>query len=303
MSVFESHGTAGVVKDGIDPPEFPVVVRGYDRQRVNAYLQSMVSRLSAEHDRAVQAEQAATNNQPPTFEHLGAEAMKVLELASGSAELLVAQARRRGETIVEDAEGQAADLFEETKQRAERLHAAARGTLTEAANERDRILAEANDLASQIRTQAADDAKAMLEEAQAASQRMWEKVRDECSAMQAETERLQALHDRTMEHLSRVRIGLDSLLAGPPEDESNALSVRDTGGDSDLEATAQTGAESDPPAASGEPAELDAAAADQPESDQEDDPEPARPVTTPASAQQSGGELSSGGSRGVGKPE
>lgn len=291
MRVFEPHSTAGVVEEiGIDPPEFPVVVRGYDRQRVNAYLQSMVSRLAAEHDRAVQAEQAATNNQPPTFEHLGAEAIKVLELASGSAELLVAQARRRGETIVEDAEGQAADLFEETKQRAERLHAAARGTLTEAANERDRILVEANDQASQIRTQAEDDARAMLEEAQSASQRMWEKVRDECTAMQAETERLQTLRDRTMQHLSRVQTELESLILGPPEDESDAPSVRDVAGgddaDSDLEAT-KTGPEPDPPAESSEPAEPDGAAAVEFESDQEDDSEPARPATTPASAQQS----------------
>jgi cell division septum initiation protein DivIVA len=292
MRVFEPHSTAGVVEEiGIDPPEFPVVVRGYDRQRVSAYLQSMVSRLAAEHDRAVQAEQAATNKQPPTFEQLGAEAIKVLELASGSAELLVAQARRRGETIVEDAEGQAADLFEETKQRAERLHAAARGTLTEAANERDRILAEANDQASQIRAQAEDDARVMLEEAQSASQRMWEKVQDECTVMQAETERLQTLRDRTMQHLSRVQTELDSLLLGPPEEESDAPSVRDVAGgddaDSDLEATAETGPEPDPPAESSEPTDRDAAAAVQPESGQEDDSEPARPATTPASAQQS----------------
>src|SRR6266542_4344884 len=59
MRVVEPDNTAGVVEEiGIDPPEFPVVVRGYDRRRVNAYLQSMVSRLAAEHDRAVQAEQA-----------------------------------------------------------------------------------------------------------------------------------------------------------------------------------------------------------------------------------------------------
>jgi cell division septum initiation protein DivIVA len=272
----------------IDPPDFPVVVRGYDRQRVNDYLQSVVARLAAEHDRAAKAEQAAANNQPPTFEHLGAEAIKVLELASGSAELLVAQARRRGETIVEDAEGQATDLFEETKQRAERLHAAARGTLTEAADERDRILAVANDQASQIRTQAEDDARAMLEEAQSASQRMWEKVGDECTAMQAETERLQTLRDQTMQHLSRVQTQLDSLLVGAPEDEPDAPSVGDVAGgdDVDLGATAKAGPEPDPPAESSEPAEPDAAAAVQPESDQEDDSEPARRATTPASAQQ-----------------
>src|SRR5262245_42611657 len=197
MSVFEPQDTAGsAAETGIDPPDFPIVVRGYDRQRVNAYLQSMVSRLAAERDRATQAEKAAANNQPPTFEHLGAEAMKVLELASHSAELLIAQAKARGETIIEEAEGQAADLFEEAKQRAERLHAAARGTLSEAADERDRILGEAREEGAQIRTLAEDDARAMLEEAQSESDRTWQKVRDECTVMQVETERLQKLRQR-----------------------------------------------------------------------------------------------------------
>jgi len=293
MRVFEPHTTAGVVEDiGIDPPAFPVVVRGYDRQRVNAYLQSLVVRLATERDRAVQAEQqAAASSQPPTFEHLGAEAVKVLELASGSADLLVAQARRRGETIVEDAEGQAADLFEETKQRAERLHAAARGTLTEAADERDRILAEANEQASQIRRQAEDDAGAMLQETQSASQRTWDRVRDECAAMQAETERLQTLRDRTMQHLSRVQTELDSLILRPPNDASDAPSVADLAADEDgedgVEATATTGPQPDPPAGSGDPAAPDVAAAVPLESAQQADAEPAPPATTPASAQQS----------------
>jgi cell division septum initiation protein DivIVA len=281
MSVLEPHGTAGSAAEiGIDLPDFPVVVRGYDRQRVNAYLQDMVSRLAAERDRAAQAEQEAANKQPPTFEHLGAEAIKVLELASRSAELLVAQAEGRGETIVGEAEGQAADLFEETKQRAERLHAAARGTLTEAADERDRILAEANEEGRQIRTLAEDDARAMLEEARSASQRMWQKVRDECTALQAETERLQKLRDRTMEHLSHVQTELDSLLVGPLEDEPDVPSVQDVSDDDDgLEATAKTGQEL---AESAESAEPDAAPAVQPESDQVGGSKPVRPADASA---------------------
>jgi cell division septum initiation protein DivIVA len=260
MSVVEPHGMAGFAAGiEIDPPDFPVVVRGYDRQRVNAYVQNLVARLTTEHDRAAEAEKAAANRQPPTFEHLGAEAMKVLELASGSADMLVAQAKQRGETIIEDAEGQAADLFEEAKQRAERLHAAARGTLSEAADERDRILAEANEQGLQIRTQAEDDASAMLEGARSESESLWQTVRDECSAIQAETQRLQALRERTMEHLTRVQTELDSLLVGLPEDtpdvsgepDAPALDVEDVA-DTDPEATAETGQESAEPAESDE---------------------------------------------------
>jgi cell division septum initiation protein DivIVA len=290
MSVLEPHSTVRfVAKIGIDPPDFPVVVRGYDRQRVNAYLQDMVARLAAEQDRAAQAEQVAVNKQPPTFEHLGAEAIKVLELANASAELLVAQAKRRGETIVEEAEGQASDLFEEAKQRAERLHAAARGTLSEAADERDRILADASEEGTQIRTLAEDDARAMLEEARAESEHTWQKVRGECAAMLAETERLQTLRDRTMEHLSRVQTEVNSLLAGPSEDEPevpDAPSVLDVaGGDDDdaaaLEATAETGPESAEAAETAEP-DMASAVAVQTESDQAADSKPGQPAKAAA---------------------
>ena len=283
MSVFEPHtaaGSAGGIE--IDPPDFPVVVRGYDRQRVNAYIQSIIERLAAERDRATQAEQAAANDQPPTFEHLGAKATKVLELASQSAEVLVEQAKERGETIVQEAEGQAADLLEEARQQAERLHAAARGTLREAADERDRILAEASEGGKQIRTLAEDDARATLEKAQSASQLMWQTVRDECSAVQAETERLQKLRDRTMEHLGYVRTELNSsLFARPPEEEQDVPSVDSAVGDvaDSADVTAEAGPEL---AASADSAGPDSALAAQPEPDQVDGSKARRPVAASA---------------------
>ena len=270
MSVSEPHTTAAFATGiEIDPPDFPMVVRGYDRQRVNAYLRDLVSRLAAEHDRATQAEQAAANDQPPTFEHLGAEASKVLKLASQSAEVLIEQAKKHGETIVQEAKGQAGDLLEEAKQQAERLHAAARGTLREAADERDRILAEAHERGKEIRALAEDDARATLEEAQSTSQRTWQTVRDECTAMQAETERLQDLHDRTMEHLSYVRTELNSsLFVRPSEAEPDLTPVPDAavGDVSDgADATANAGAEPTAPSDSAEP---DSALAVQAKSDQ-----------------------------------
>jgi cell division septum initiation protein DivIVA len=227
MSVFEPQTTAAFAAGTeIDPPDFPVVVRGYDRQRVNAYLQSLVSRLAAEHDRATQAERAAANDQATTFEQLGAKAIKALELASQSGEALIEQAKERGEMIVQEAESQAADLLEEAKQQADRLHAVARGTLREAADERDRILAEASEGARQIRTLAEDDARATLEEAESASQHMWQKVREECTAMQVETARLQKLRDQTMEYLSHVRTELNSSLFVPlPEEPEPELTL------------------------------------------------------------------------------
>ncbi|HZD74496.1 MAG TPA: DivIVA domain-containing protein [Actinomycetota bacterium] len=268
MSVLEPPTTAAsTTGTEIDPPDFPIVVRGYDRHRVNTYLQSLVSRLAAERDRATQAEQAA-NDQQPTFERLGAEAIKVLELATQSAEVLVEEARKHGESIVEEAEGQAADLLEEARQQAERLHAAARGTLREAADERDRILGKAGEEGKEIRTLAEEDARATLEEAQSASQRMWQTVQDECTAIRAETERLQELRDRTMEHLTHVRTELNSsLFARRPEEEPDAAPVLDAGAQ---------------PAVSSDAAEPDSAMAAEAESDQVDGSEE---PTAAASAQ------------------
>jgi F0F1-type ATP synthase membrane subunit b/b' len=261
MSVFESRDTAGHTAEiGIDPPDFPVVVRGYERQRVDAYLKSVVSRLAAEHDRA---EQAAASNQPPTFERLGAEAMKVLELAGQSAELLIAQAKQRGETLVQEAKGQAADLLEEARQQAERLHAAARGTLTEAADERDQILAEANDKGEELRTLAEDEARAMVEEARSASQRLWEELRDECTAMQVETERLQRLRDQTLEHLGHVRAGLNSLFVGLHEGEPDSPSLPDVADGSAAMADAGSESRESADAESPEPASAVHAESDQ----------------------------------------
>jgi vacuolar-type H+-ATPase subunit H len=279
MSVFEPHTTAtSATGIEIDLPDFPIVVRGYDRHQVNAYVQSIVSRLAAERDRATQAEQAAANDEPPTFEHLGAEAMKVLKLAGQSGEALVEQAKKHGETIVQEAEGQAADVLEKAKQQAERLHAAALGTLREAADERDRILTEAREQGEEIRTLAEDDARSTLEEAQSASERMWQTVNDECTAMQAETKRLRELRDRMMEHLTYVRTELNSsLFIQPQEEEADLTPVRDAtveevsdgaeeaSDGADASATANAEAES---AASPDAAEPDSALVVQDESDE-----------------------------------
>jgi DivIVA domain-containing protein len=260
MSVLEPDTTAAAPGIEIDPPDFPVVVRGYDRRQVDAYLRNVVSRLAAEHERAARAEQEAANDQRPTFEHLSAEAIKVLELASRSGKALIEQAKKQGESIVQEAEGRAADLLEEADQQAERLHAAARGTLREAAEERDRMLAEANEQANEIRTLAQDDARATRDEAQSASQQMWQTVLDECSTLQAETKRLQELRDRTMEHLTRVRTELNSsLFDRPPEGDPDDPPVLDASIEEvpdGTDAMANAGAE---PAASAESAEHDPA--------------------------------------------
>src|SRR6266542_5230882 len=125
MSVLEQD-TTSESSAGVDMPSFPVVMRGYDRQQVHAFVLEQASRLAAERRRADSTERAvaqlrhelaASKNQPPpSFEHLGAEAAKVLEQAGNSAKLLVEEARSRGEAIVHEAETEAAELIEKAQQ-------------------------------------------------------------------------------------------------------------------------------------------------------------------------------------------
>lgn len=116
--------------DYVSPPSFSVVMRGYDRQQVEYFVEDMAQRLADQRRRAdetagamaqMRLEIAALKNQPPpSFEHLGAEAARVLEQAGGSARLLVEEAESRAGTIVQRAEAEAEGM----RQRVLQDHAA-----------------------------------------------------------------------------------------------------------------------------------------------------------------------------------
>src|SRR5256885_17147803 len=93
MSVVEP-GPASMPEGEIGLPEFPVGLRGYDRQQVDVFLKDLSVRLTAERRRADQAERAVAqmraelagprNQAPPPSEHLGAEAGRGLGPAGGA---------------------------------------------------------------------------------------------------------------------------------------------------------------------------------------------------------------------------
>jgi len=112
--------------DYVSPPSFSVVMRGYDRQQVEFFVEDMAQRLADQRRRAdetagamaqMRLEIAALKNQPPpSFEHLGAEAARVLEQAGGSARLLVEEAESRADTIVQRAEAEAEGMRQKVLQ-------------------------------------------------------------------------------------------------------------------------------------------------------------------------------------------
>ncbi|HEY4028057.1 MAG TPA: DivIVA domain-containing protein [Candidatus Dormibacteraeota bacterium] len=222
MSLVE-HGPASSLDAEIRIPEFPVALRGYERQQVDTFLKDLSIRVTAERRRAEQAERGAAqmraelaglrNQAPPSFEHLGAEAGRVLEQAGTSAKLLVEEARSRGRALVEEAEGQAQDLIERADRRAAEVEAEARDTLADATSERERILAEAAIAVEEARNQAREDVHNALEQAREAASRTHQKAMSEQARMEAETERLRESRDRMLEYLGRIHTDLGALLA------------------------------------------------------------------------------------------
>jgi polyhydroxyalkanoate synthesis regulator phasin len=194
MSVFEPHPDPRSEGAG-HLPTLDVVLRGRKGEQVAAYIKELADRLDQQRVRAEQAEQAAAhlqseldelrNQPPPSFEHLGVEAAKVLEAAGHSAEVLVDKATDRGRSIVEQAKAHAAELV----QAAER------------------------------------DAQTRLDAARQAAEQMLAKAGAERSAVEAQTKRLREYRDGLLGHLGRVEADLASFLSevgSPPPARAEA---------------------------------------------------------------------------------
>ena len=174
MSVFQPDTESGQrTPRGL--PAFQVVRRGYDPTQVDAYIPQLVARLEeAERARVeLQREVASLQRQaPPTFEQLGAEAAVVLQEAGRSGEQLVEKARRRADTIVDGAQQQA----------------------------------------EQIRTDVTSKAQAVMAEATQAAEQVRQDVEQERAALYAETQQVREFRDGLLENLGRVHGDISALL-------------------------------------------------------------------------------------------
>jgi hypothetical protein len=192
MSVFEPH-TDQRSDGGSHLPTLDVALRGRKGEQVAAYIQELATRLDQQRARAEQAEQAAShlqrevdaqrNQPPPSFDHLGSEAAKVLEEAGRSAKVLIEEATSRGKTIVEQAKERAADVMEAAEH----------------------------------------DVQTRLDAAHQAAEQMLAKAGNERSAVDAQTRRLRDYRDGLIGHLGRVHADLARFLAevsDPPSAQS-----------------------------------------------------------------------------------
>ncbi|HZD01670.1 MAG TPA: hypothetical protein VFA46_16195 [Actinomycetes bacterium] len=184
MSMFEPQPHPEPESSGANQlPTLDVVLRGRKGQQVSAYIEELAARLDQQTARAEQSEQATArlrrevdalrNQPPPSFEHLGVEAAKVLEDAGHSAKVLVEQAKGRGRLVVEQARTQAAELIEAAEQ----------------------------------------DARTRLDAARQAAEQMLAKADGERSVMDAETRRLREYREDLLHHLDRVQADLAGFLS------------------------------------------------------------------------------------------
>jgi DivIVA domain-containing protein len=176
------------------PPDFRVVLRGYDRAEVDEYLPQLLARLREAVDRYAHAEQARTELERElrslregSFQQLGGDAAAVLQEAGHTAEQLVERARQRADNIVHKVQKQA-----------EQLRA-------EVTSEAQQALAQARQLADQIRREA----------------------EHERAALQHERQQVRELHDGLLLDLRRVHGEISGLLARTDTPSAQVLTAAD----------------------------------------------------------------------------
>ena len=181
-----------------EPPDFRVVLRGYDRGEVDDYLPQLMARLSEAVDRYAHAERAQAELEREvrslregSFQQLGGDAAAVLQEAGRSGEQLVERARRRADSIIQKAQKQA-----------EQVRA-------EVTSEAQRALAQAREVAEQLRRE----------------------VEQQRAAVVSERQQLRELHDGLVADLRRVHGQISGLLARtdpPPEQAPSAADPEPT---------------------------------------------------------------------------
>jgi vacuolar-type H+-ATPase subunit H len=221
MSVFEPH-TDDESGGASQLPALDVALRGRKGQQVSAYIQDLRMHLDQQRARADQAERAAAhiqhelsalrNQPPPSFEHLGSQAARVLDEAGRSAKVLVEEAKGRGKAIVEQARGHGAEVIAAAEQRAEEVEAGGRQRVAEAEERREQILAEVRETAERLRASAEHDAETRLDAARQAAEHMLAKANGERSALEAESKRLRQYRDGLLGYLSGVEADLARFL-------------------------------------------------------------------------------------------
>ena len=213
---------------------FPVVLRGYDRQLVDARLGELAGQLEQERRQRADAEARfdqldggnalAVRDQPTaSFASLGTRAAKVFEEAGVVAERLIGEAQEQARLIIDAAQAEAGERLKAAEGQASELEQAAHERLGEAEATQMRLEAEAAEAAEALLADAERDAEAERAEAREEIRRAWQKADRERLLVEAEAQRLQTLRQILAEQLAQVHTHLGLALrttADGAEDQS-----------------------------------------------------------------------------------
>ncbi len=216
MSVFDP-GTASEPEGGAG--HFPVVLRGYDRQLVEARLGELTGLLDQERRQRQDAEQrlqqldggtalAVPGQATASFLSLGAKAAKVFEEAGAVAERLIGEAQEQARAIVDAAQAEAAARLQAAEEQANGLEQAAAQTLADAEAEQAQIQAEAAEAAQARLDDAERDAEAARAAAREEIRRAWQQADRERLLVEAEAQRLRTLRQILADQLASVHTHL-----------------------------------------------------------------------------------------------
>ena len=205
------------------PPEllnvsFPVAMRGYDRDAVEAYVKR-VNRVIAELKVSASPRAAVTH----ALEQTERQVSGLLQRARDTSEEIVASARQEANEIVSKAKADAAELHVNVSTEADGIKAQADQELAEARTEGEDILARSQQEAESTRTRSqaeAEDRRRQLEEELEA---LREQAEARMRELQADTERVQ---EERRELLDDIRVRGSTLL-----EVADAAVVREPGPD------------------------------------------------------------------------
>ncbi len=183
---------------------FPVAMRGYDRDAVEAYVKR-VNRVIAELKVSASPRAAVTH----ALEQTEQQVSGLLQRARDTGEEIVASARQEAEEIVSRAKTEAAELHVNISSEADAIKAEADKVLAEARSDGEDILARSQQEAESTRTRSQAEAEKRRRQLEEELEALREQAEARMRELQTDTERVQ---DERRELLADIRVRGSTLL-------------------------------------------------------------------------------------------
>ena len=183
---------------------FPVAMRGYDRDAVEAYVKR-VNRVIAELKVSASPRAAVTH----ALEQTEQQVSGLLQRARDTGEEIVASARQEAEEIVSKAKADAAELHVNVSSEADAIKAEADKVLADARTEGEDILARSQQEAESTRTRSQAEAEERRRQLEEELDTLREQAEVRMRELQTDTEHVQ---EERRELLADIRVRGTSLL-------------------------------------------------------------------------------------------